>query len=541
MNLFVAGILKMVLLEAVLAAILASFVFERTDRHRRAFDWLFGLLAIAAVVGFFNFGSFRRSGRLIHGHEHYHFFLGSKYLHELRYDGIYWATVEAAAEGGLRGHPIRRIRDPMTFGLVRPQSDRDRISEIRGRFDAPRWASFVEDVRFYLDTLKIDSRSTLTDHGNTGSPSWAMVASVFTATLPLGTVTANLIAQVDMLLMGLLFIFVWRSFGRRTALVSMAVGLLIPRVYDWLGGSILRMDWVFAFGMSVCLFQSRRFRTAGVFLGYAVSTKLFVGLLVLPIGLKILSNTIEKRQIEANHLKYIFTSSITLCLLIAASSFYFNGFAIWEDYASRLLVTFSERYYSDQYSFRDIFLQLDLGFFKYIVDPTPIPVAASISNVDIANYRTPFSVTQIILAALLLIPIIRNSERFSFALGPLFVFLGLVTNMYYWQMLLFSIIPLASAYRRSRRYTLYLGAIIVFLMTSYLFEHYGNLRRLQGYFGSYRILVAYVLVVLVEIASIPRIRQISARLRQFARERWRRPAPSSLDHESCSEPARPPP
>ena len=91
---------ELVVVEAALCLLLASFFFERTDRHRKHFRWLFGLLAVLSVACYFNFGQFRFHGQSLHDHEQFHFFLGSKYLPELRYDAIYDAALLAAVALG---------------------------------------------------------------------------------------------------------------------------------------------------------------------------------------------------------------------------------------------------------------------------------------------------------------------------------------------------------------------------------------------------------------------------------------------------------
>ena len=75
-------VLELVVVEAALCLLVASFFFERDGKERRYFRWLFGLLAIVSVFNWFNFGAHRPAGGQIHDHEQFHFFLGPEYAWE---------------------------------------------------------------------------------------------------------------------------------------------------------------------------------------------------------------------------------------------------------------------------------------------------------------------------------------------------------------------------------------------------------------------------------------------------------------------------
>ena len=500
MNLFIAGILKIVLLETCLGLLLASHFFERTPRHRRVFDRLFGLLALLSVLAFFNFGTFRH-GSFIHTHEIYHFFFGSKYLSELRYDGLYVATIAASDEGLARRVRPPKIRDPMTFEEHSLTWARAKGPEVKARFSEARWTEFKRDLDVFVRDLHFNANGPMNDHGNTGSPSWAAAARAFTETVPFNRATAHVLAHLDMVLLALLFFLVWRTFGFRTMAITVCVGMLAPRVYDWLGGSILRMDWICALGASICLWARGRPKTGGLLLGYAVTSKLFVGLLVLPVGLGFVWRALRGRRGDPNHAHnawYVAMAVVGLIVSIALGAMVFGGIDIWIDYVKRILVTLHEKYYSSQHSFRDVFLQLQFGVWPNLFDWTPNAVAAADPDVFIDDYATSFLVARILLVSLIAWIGFRHPSRFAFALGPLCVFAVVVTNMYYWQMWMIAALALAPTYRTSRRHMLYLGLVIVFLGMTYLFEHYGKLRRLQGYFGSHRLLWTIFIVAAAE-------------------------------------------
>ncbi len=85
-------------LKALIALTATACVFYEVDRVRRrrpiAERWkkFVGItLGIASILVYFN--GFRGIYvKLWHRHEHYHYYLGSKYFHEMAYDGLYKCT-----------------------------------------------------------------------------------------------------------------------------------------------------------------------------------------------------------------------------------------------------------------------------------------------------------------------------------------------------------------------------------------------------------------------------------------------------------------
>jgi hypothetical protein len=517
-------VLESVVVVATLCVLLASFFFERTDRRRKWFHGIFGVLAALSVANYFNFGQFLLKGQHVHHHEQFHFFLGSKYLKELRYDAIYDAAILAESEAGRLKLSARR-RDPMTFGMQSRRIPRIRVIEIQDRFTPERWREFRKDVAFFRGAEKFRIRRALLDHGNTGSPAWAATASLFTRNLALDRTSAHVFAYLDVLLLLILFMTVWRTFGGRALALTMIVGLSVPLVYRYLGGSILRMDWLVALGMSVCLFEKRHFRTAGIFLGYAVASKLLAGVMVLPLGLRFLVEAVRERRVDRDALRYMLFAVAGLVLFVLISAAYFADAALWPDYARRLATTFQEQYYAINHSFRDLFLQA-VHHPGSVWSPLPQPIAASDYRVFISDLRGGFTVAQLVLLAGLVIIAVRHPRRTAFALGPLAVFVLLVTNRYYWQMWMIAAMVLAPTYRRDWRQLGFLAAILGWIGAGRILQ-LTEFKVKGGYFGSYGMLWIGAALAGFELVS------------WYRRRRARAPGPESgreapdLGHEKA--------
>jgi hypothetical protein len=487
---------------ATLCLLLVSFFVEQTARRRRSVEWAFYVLGLISVASFFNFGlgEVRRQGRHVHYHEQFHFYLGSKYLPEVRYDGLYDATLVAAKESHWPEQPHLRRRDLSEFRMVSDLLPAERRDEIRERFSPERWRQFRRDASLFF--LHHRPGAYVKDHGNTGSPAWAMVAGWFTRSLEWGPTSAFVLGCLDLILLLLLFATVGWIFGARVAALTAIVGLSVPLVYTYLGGSILRMDWIFALGMSVCLFERGSYRGAGIFLGYAIASKPFAAVVVVPLGFRLLADAIRERQVDRGRLRYVGYAILGLVLAVLLSSLYFGDAKLWDDYAERVTKTFHADYYRNNHSLRDVFLQV-VHEPASALDPLPESVATRDPTVSVQDVRGGLLAAQLLCIAALGIVAIRNPVRVAFALGPLALFVLLVTNRYYWQVWMISAVALAPTYRRDWRHAAFLGGILVWLAAGHglRFSSLGLDREFGGYFGSFNLTLLGAAVVGLEAIS----------------------------------------
>ena len=116
MSYFVAGILRIMLLEASVALLVLERALDSGATALRARRrWAAYAVAALSVYAFTNFGELHGSNGVVHPWEQYHFFLGSKYLKEIGYFDIYKATFLADREGAQQLRDVRGTRDLHTF------------------------------------------------------------------------------------------------------------------------------------------------------------------------------------------------------------------------------------------------------------------------------------------------------------------------------------------------------------------------------------------------------------------------------------------
>ncbi|PWB73874.1 MAG: hypothetical protein C3F15_08730 [Holophagae bacterium] len=503
---------------AALAILLTiSFILERRESpwRRRAFSLAFALVLAASTLAYFNLGAFRWGGGVINAWEQYHFFLGSKYLTEIRYDGLYDATVAAMAD---RYHVPKgvTVRDLTTFELRPAHAREDSVEAARARFEPARWQAFASDVVVFFRPLGLPFERVICDHGNTGSPAWAAIARLFTAGVGASARTLSWLAFLDVVLLLALSVAIARAFDVRTLCIAMSIALLVPNAYDFLGGSILRLDWLIALGAAACLLERRRHRAAAVFLAWAIASKPFCALFAVSLCARYALDWWRTRRLERAHLELAAWTAAALVAIVALSAAVLGGPSIWFEYGARIHLNLLEKYYAINYSFRDVFLQLAHEGPAAVLDWTPAAVAASLPEVNIGDFALAFALARAALLALLIVVISRHDDQvFAFGMGTFFVYVVFVTNMYYWQMLLLPAIAFAPSYRRDWRRLVYLLACCAFLAVAYLFARAGSAPHLEGFVGSWMLALFCVLLGVTEaIAAVtarrPRLHEPAA-------------------------------
>lgn len=504
---------------AVLLA--ASFILERgAGWRRRAFGVAFALVLGASTLAYVNLGRFRWDGGVINAWEQYHFFLGSKYLTEIRYDGLYDATVAAMAD---RYHVPKgvTVRDLTTFELRPAHASNESVEAARSRFSPERWQEFSSEVAVFFRTLGLPFERVICDHGNTGSPAWAVLARPFTAGAGASARTLSWLSFLDVALLLALAVAVAHTFDLRVLCVAMSIALLVPNAYDFLGGSILRLDWLAALGAAACLLELKRHRAAAVFLAYAIASKPFCALFAVSLGARYAISWWRARRPARPQLELVAWTAVALVVIVALSAAALGGPSIWFEYGARIHLNLLEKYYAINYSFRDVFLQLAHEGPAAVLDWTPAAVAASLPEVEIGDFADSFALARAAMLALLIFVISRHDDEvFAFGMGAFFVYVVFVTNMYYWQMLLLPAVAFACGYHRDWRKLVYLLACCLFLAAAYLSARSGAAPHLEGFVGSWMLALFCVVLIVTEAIAV------AVQRRRLARANLSPPAPA---------------
>jgi len=273
----VARILLLVVLGGVFFALARGTAVSRRSRL------LVLALLGAAALSYPNFGFLHLRWGHIHYWDAYHYFMGPKYLPELGYTRLYEATVVAARELGELG-AVAHVRDLTTYSYQ--SVDAIDAPAIRGRFSSARWQAFKRDLAFFSPRLQPWS-GPLRDHGYNDPPPRALMLHLLLRWIPANVVTLTLLTSLDYVLILAGYWAVRRTFGEIPAALAFAFFFLsFFARFDFIGGSILRWDWIVAVLVGVAAFARGSGLVAGLCLGYAVLARLFPLLFLVPLGLK---------------------------------------------------------------------------------------------------------------------------------------------------------------------------------------------------------------------------------------------------------------
>lgn len=271
---------------SLLALLVVLWRWRRPGRLRRdQAGPLLTLTAVVAVAAWFNFGTFHGDW-FVHRWEQFHYVLGSKYFPELGYDGLYVASMGAQMQVAPQVPIQPYLRDLRTNQVVATSTLAEHGLEVRHRFSDARWQDFLRDNAFFLNTGDYEYfRLIRLDHGYNPSPAWTFVARLLDARLPVSATSLPLLGLIDPLLLAVMFVLVFRTYGSLTGCLALVVwGLGFAWRFDWVGGAFLRQDWFAALGAALCMLKRQRLATAGALLGYAAAVRLFPAAFLLGPG-----------------------------------------------------------------------------------------------------------------------------------------------------------------------------------------------------------------------------------------------------------------
>jgi hypothetical protein len=266
----------------------------------------------AAALSYPNFGFFHLRWGHIHYWDAYHYFIGPKYLPELGYTRLYEATAVAARELGELG-AVAHVRDLTTYSYQ--SVDAIDAPAVRGHFSPERWQAFKRDVAFFSPRLQPWS-GPLRDHGYNDPPPRALLLHLLLRWVPASLVTLTVLTSLDYVLLLVGYWAVRRAFGEIPAALTFAFFFLsFFARFDFIGGSILRWDWIVAVLVGLAAFARGSGVAAGLCLGYAVLARLFPVLFLVPLGMK----WVQARLRRSGH------ETLASCLCVAVGTMLLAG------------------------------------------------------------------------------------------------------------------------------------------------------------------------------------------------------------------------
>ncbi len=276
-----------------------------------------------------------------------------KYYDELRYDGIYLASMLAFAEdergGSLASLAGIRVRDLRDF-RVRPVGElTEEIAKVRRQFTPERWAAFKTDIRFFRSAMGPDFATSMDDHGANAPPAWVLLARPLLGHVTASETSLTIAGLVDAVLFLAMAWAMWACFGLLPMLVAMTVfGATELYMFgtNW-AGATLRHDWIALLTFAACALKRQRWLLAGALLGFATMLRVLpaaglfgvaapaVGWLAVQVRLR---RRPTLREFLAQHrpaLRVIAAAAVTmLAAFLITGALY--GFSAWSEWWARI-------------------------------------------------------------------------------------------------------------------------------------------------------------------------------------------------------------
>jgi len=281
--------------------------------------------AIVGFLAYFDFGNPNvRYSQYYHRHEFYHYYLGSKYSHELGYTWLYDCTMIAEVENG-RGAAIakREARD-LRVNLIRPVVETESYKNpnlCKQRFSPEAWTAFKKDVAWFESTARGNYWDNMQqDHGYNPPPVWTMFGKLFSSFGPASDGFFKALASIDVMLQaGTLLMLNWAFGWRVMAIASVFWGCNAAANFYWTGGAFLRQDWIFLLVSSMCLARKRKFALAGAALTWSSLLRVFPMIAFGGWAIVMAIHLWKKRALHPDHKRLLAGCIVCVGLLVPAS------------------------------------------------------------------------------------------------------------------------------------------------------------------------------------------------------------------------------
>ncbi|HEX7499095.1 MAG TPA: discoidin domain-containing protein, partial [Polyangia bacterium] len=299
------------------------FRIGRYFARSRVRNAILGVMGVLAFLTYFNFGSFHFSS-FIHGHDTFHYYIGSKYFKELSYDRLYEcvAIADSEEEPGLRRRvELRKMTNLRTNQVETTADILAHPERCKSHFTPIRWESFRKDLR-YIRPLESARRwdDAQLDHGYNATPVWNILGSMLSNLAPASRMQILALDSIDCLLVIFLSLMIGWAFGWRVLAVALlAFSTNHPSRWAWTGGSLLRWDWLFWMGASVCLAKKERFFYAGMCLAYSTLLRVFPMFMFVAPVLAMGYHYFKHRQLERRFLRFFMGAALAVAILLPVS------------------------------------------------------------------------------------------------------------------------------------------------------------------------------------------------------------------------------
>lgn len=289
---------------AVLREVIAP---KRFPASKASVVFALALSGILAMGSFYNLGHLQFPDHekdrqtFVHTFDMRVYYPVAKYFPELRFDGLYLASVAAYVAdvpGATRAKLANvKFRDLETHRMVRADEVWDQVMAMEDRFSPERWEAFVKDMRYFRKTMGPDYIGSMVDHGGNATPVWLAQAYLFFAPTEANETTLVIGGLLDPLLLLLAFVAIGRAYGWRAMFLCMVVwgaNDFVMLGSNW-AGATLRHDWLAYLMFAVAALKSKRYVLGGILLAMASAARAFPALALVGLAFPVAGWMIAER------------------------------------------------------------------------------------------------------------------------------------------------------------------------------------------------------------------------------------------------------
>ena len=346
---------------ALVAVLREAFAPKRFLANGGAILAVLGVCATISVAAFFNLGRPQyidhklNEPSFVHNFDMRVYYPVGKYFKELRFDGLYMASVAAYADDDpsvtLESLAHVQLRDLKTHRMTSVAQVSDEIQAVKARFSEERWQQFIVDMRYFRENMGVrDYLGSMHDHGGNATPVWFTLAHYIFKSTTASNETLFVAAMLDPLLLLLAFLAIGRTFGARTMLVSMVLwGANDFYMFgtNW-AGATLRHDWMAYLAFGLCALRKEHWVLGGVFLAASAMIRAFPAMALIALSIPVfywLSAYVQEHKrlprlgefarAQAPFLRVALGATVTVAVLFLISSLVLS-FDAWSEWLHKV-------------------------------------------------------------------------------------------------------------------------------------------------------------------------------------------------------------
>ncbi len=297
-----------------------------------------GALVIAALCSSLQyFYGQRNDGQWLHRWDVYHQVFGAKYFAELGYFRTYECTYELDRAHAKHFAKVEQMRDIRSLRVAK-------VAEVIGEpdcaelFTPERREQFVADIEA-MWALEGHGmwKSLFGDKGFNGTPFHAWVLTQLLRGNALDYWSLVALALIDVVLLVAAFGLVARVWDVETAAIAgLFFAANFPNHFGYMGGSLLRFDYIAMLIFALAAMKRERWALAGVCVAWATMVRAFPGVFALGLALKAGADLIATRKLPREYLRFFVAYAAAMLIMFGLSLTLAHGFDHWLEWIANI-------------------------------------------------------------------------------------------------------------------------------------------------------------------------------------------------------------